>query len=130
MEITAELKGLFLRLYQIAMTDGDFSPEEWKMLYRFGTERGVSKEQLDEILLSTSGTIEIPSTIEKRLEYLYDFSRMIWTDGKVTEDEVIALKKYCKKFEFLDENIEDLSNYLLESVKNGKTKEEILNELK
>jgi len=129
-EISAEIKGNFLRLYQMAMTDGDFSPLEWEMLYEFADERGVPKEEMDKILLSPSGTITIPETIEGRIEHLYDLARMIWADGKVTDDELVTLRKFCRKFEFLDENINELSNYLIESVKQGKSKEEILNELK
>lgn len=128
-KISPEIKGHFLRLFQMAMTDDDFSPEEWKMLYQFAEERGISQEELDKILLSTTGHLIIPETIEKRIEYLYDLARMIWADGKVTEDERRTLAKYCKKFEFLDENIPELTEYLLEAVKNGKTKEDILNEL-
>jgi len=129
LEISTELKAQFLRLYQMAMTDGDFSPLEWKLLYQFGEERNISKEELDRILLSTTGNLEIPESIENKIEYLIDFARMIWADGQVTEDEKITLKKFCKKFGFLDENIDELSTYLIESVKNGKTKIEIINEL-
>ncbi len=129
-QISLEVKGHFLRLFQMAMTDGDFSPEEWKMLYLFAEERGITQQELDRILLSTTGNIAIPETIELRIEYLYDLSRMIWADGKVTEDEKRTLSKYCKKFEFLDENIPQLTEYLLDAVKNGVSKNEILNELK
>jgi len=129
-EISAEIKGNFLRLYQMAMTDGDFSPSEWKMLYKFAEERGILREELDNILLTPNGIIAIPETIEERIEHLYDLSKMIWADNKVTEDEKRTLMKYCKKFEFLEENIEELSNYMIDSVKQGKSKEEILNELK
>jgi uncharacterized tellurite resistance protein B-like protein len=100
------------------------------MLYLFAEERGVSKNDLDKILLSTTGNIAIPESLELRIEYLYDLSRMIWADGKVTADEKRTLEKYCKKFEFLDENIPELTNYLLDAVKKGVSKNEILNELK
>lgn len=113
----------------MAMTDGDFSPSEWKMLYEFAEERGVPRDELDRILLETTGKIEIPKTIVERVEYLYDLSRMIWADGKVTEDELTTLKKYCRKFEFEEENISELADYLIESVRVGKKKEEILSEL-
>jgi uncharacterized tellurite resistance protein B-like protein len=129
LEISTELKAQFLRLYQMAMTDGDFSPLEWKLLYQFGEERNITKNELDKILLSTTGNLEIPESIEKKIEYLYDFARMIWADNHVSEDEEVTLKKFCKKFGFLDENIDELSLYLIESVKNGKTKFEIINEL-
>lgn len=38
-KITAELQAQFIRLYQMAVTDGNFSPPlEWKMLYEFAEE--------------------------------------------------------------------------------------------
>jgi len=130
LSITSELKSHFLRLYQLAMVDGDFSPLEWKMLYQFAKDRDINKEELDKILLNPVGEIIIPENAEKRIEYLYDFAKLIWVDGKVTDDEKNMLKKFCKKFEFLDENIEELSKYLLDNAKIGKSTNEILKELK
>ena len=127
--ITAELKGHFLRLYQMAMTDEDFSPSEWKMLYELAANKGVNKAELDDILLNTTGQVEIPNDLSKRVEYLYDLSLLIWADGDASPDEITTLKKYCRKFEFLEENIEELSNYLLESAKVNKSKSQILSEL-
>ena len=128
-EISNELKSHFLRLYQIAITDDNFSPLELKMLYKFAEDRNVPKEELDKILLTATNQLSIPDSIEKRVEYLYDLSCMIWADGVVDIEERNALKKYCKKFEFLDENIEELSQYLLDSVEKGKSRQEVINEL-
>lgn len=128
-DIPAKLKSHFLRLYQIALSDENFSPLEMQLLYKFAEERNISHSELDEILTGHAGDIIIPETTEKRIEYLYDFALMIWADGVITDDERIALKKYIKKFEFLDENVEELSFYLLESAQLNKSKEEILNEL-
>jgi uncharacterized tellurite resistance protein B-like protein len=128
--IPLELKSHFLRLYQIALSDENFSHLEMQLLYKFAEERDISSTELDNILTGSVGEVTIPATLEKRMEYLYDFALMIWADEHITEDELSALKKYCKKFEFLDENIDELANYLLESAKANKTKEEILNELK
>ncbi|MAU15620.1 MAG: hypothetical protein CMH46_08790 [Muricauda sp.] len=127
--ISVEIKSHFLRLYQIALTDDDFSPLEMKLLYEFASERNISKEQLDEILVTHPGAITIPQTIETRIEYLYDLALMIWADEKVTEDEYTTLKKYCRRFEFLEENIVPLADYLIESAKEGKSKDAILQEL-
>ena len=124
--ITTELKSHFLRLYQIAFSDDNFDVLELQMLYRFAEERGLSKENLNEILLNPSHDSSIPETLEKRVEYLYDLAVMIWADKKVTEDEYITLKKYCRKFEFLEENITDLADYLLDSAKKELPKEEII----
>ncbi len=129
MTITSELKGHFLRLYQMALTDGDFSKTEWKMLYDMATERNISHEELDRILLSADGPIPIPNSIKTRIEYLIDFARLIWADGKVTEDEKDTLVKYAKKFEFEESKLKKLTDYILEKIKQGVSKEELMSEL-
>lgn len=127
--IPAQLKSHFLRLYQIALSDDNFSHLEMQQLYRFAEKRGINNSELDKILTGSIGEVTIPETLEDRLEFLYDFAVMAWADGVITEDELNTLKKYCKKFEFLDENISALADYLLESAKTEKSFHEILVEL-
>lgn len=127
--ITTELKSHFLRLYQMAFSDDNFDVLEMQMLYKFAAERGVSKEQLNEILLNPSHETSIPETLELRVEYLYDLAVMIWADKKVTDDEYLTLKKYCKKFDFLEENISELADYLLDCAKKNMPKEELINNI-
>ncbi|WP_405293716.1 hypothetical protein [Algibacter sp. Ld11] len=128
--ITTELKSHFLRLYQMAFADDSFDVLEMQMLYKFAEERGVSKDQLNDLLLNPSHDSSIPESLELRVEYLYDLAVMIWADEKVTDDEYITLKKYCKKFDFLEENITELSDYLLDCAKKGVKKEDIIRDIK
>jgi len=128
--ISAEVKSHFLRLYQIALSDENFSHLEMQLLYKFAEERAISPLELDEILTGHAGEVTIPESLEKRIEYLYDFAMMILADKIITNDEKSALKKYIRKFEFLEENVEELCSYLLESAKENKPKEKILQELK
>lgn len=128
-KVSTELKSHFLRLYQIALSDENFSHLEMQLLYKFAAERGVDKNELDRILTSHTGAIHIPEKLEDRMIYLYDFAQMIWADHIITEDERTTLKKYIKKFEFLDENVEALTIYLLESAQQEKSREDILKEL-
>lgn len=128
-EITNKLKSHFLRLYQIAFSDDNFDPSELKMLYYFAEERGVSPEQLQNILINPIQETTIPETLEDKIDYLYDLAIMIWADEIISEDEKNTLKKYCLKFEFLPENIEDLSNFLLDSAKKGLLKEDIIKQI-
>ncbi len=128
--ISTELKSHFLRLYQMALTDDKFDIMELKTLYRFAEDRNVPKEELDRLLLNpVDHNSTIPKELNTRIEYLYDLAYMILADGVITEDEKNTLQKYCKKFEFLDENIEELSEYLLDCVKKGISKEEIITNL-
>jgi uncharacterized tellurite resistance protein B-like protein len=124
--ITTELKSHFLRLYQMAFSDDNFDVLEMKMLYKFAEERGITEQQLNDILLHPSIPTSIPESLDERVEYLYDLAVMIWADGKVTEDEYVTLKKYCKKFEFLEENIPALADYLLDCAKENMPKEELI----
>lgn len=128
--MTIELKSHFLRLYQMALSDDQFDVLELQMLYHFADERGVPKEELDKLFLNPISTdLIIPEELNTRIEYLYDFTRIIWADGKITDDELNMLKKYCRKFNFLDENINDLSSYLIDCVQKNIQKEEIISQL-
>ncbi|OXG01572.1 hypothetical protein BC749_104107 [Flavobacterium araucananum] len=128
--MTIELKSHFLRLYQMALADDQFDVLELQMLYHFADERGIPREELDKLFLNPISTeLIIPENLKTKIEYLYDFTRIIWADGKITDDEENMLKKYCRKFNFLDENINDLSNYLIDCVQKNIGKEEIINQL-
>ena len=128
--ISTELKSHFLNLYLIALSDGNFTTLEMKMLYEFAEERGVQKDHLNEILLNpNTNTQTIPENIEEKLSYLIDFCVMSWADGILVEDEINALKKFISSFGFLDQNVDSLATFLLDSVKEGMSKKDIINVL-
>ncbi|WP_431165176.1 hypothetical protein [Tenacibaculum halocynthiae] len=128
-EITTELKSHFLRLYQMAFSDDNFDVLEMQMLYKFAEERKVSRKELDTILLSPYHDSSIPNSLELKIEYLYDLAVMIWADEKVTNDEITTLKKYCSKFGFLEENLNELTDFLIENAKRSTSKTELLKQL-
>ncbi|MCD0487162.1 hypothetical protein LPB86_02915 [Pedobacter sp. MC2016-14] len=97
-----------------------------KQLYKFAEQRGVETEHLNEMLINPIQRMEIPVSVEKRIEYLYDLAIMIWVDQEVTEDEYNLLKKYCKTFEFLDENVIAICDYLIDCAKQEKLLPEVL----
>ena len=128
--INTELQSHFLRLYQIACSDNNFHVLEMKQLYKFAELRGIETEYLNSILTNPVHQLEIPASIEKKIEYLYDLAIMIWADKQVTEDEYNLLKKYCETFEFLSENVDGICNYLIDCAKQEKELQEIFNALK
>ncbi|PZU86525.1 MAG: hypothetical protein DI529_08460 [Chryseobacterium sp.] len=129
-QITENLKAHFLRLYQMAICDDYFSALELKMLYKCAEERGISSKNLDEILLNPINKSLVPQTLEEKIDYLYDLTVMIWADGIISPNEYSALEKYVLMFDFLEENVTAIVDYLTEAVKIGKNKSEILHELK
>lgn len=130
-QITENLKAHFLRLYQMAICDDDFSALELKMLYKCAEERGIPSKNLDEILLNPINLKSlVPQTIEEKVDYLYDLTVMIWADGIVSPNEYSTMQKYVVMFGFLEENATAIVDYLIEAVRIGKNKTEILYELK
>lgn len=128
--LTLDLKGHFLRLYQMAFADDSFNKLELQMLYNLAESRGISKVELDALLVNpVFEDATIPDDVTTRIEYLYDLTQMIMADGIVTEDEKITLKKYCRKFEFLDENLDDIVEFFLTSALQGRTKQDIIDQL-
>lgn len=129
LSINTELKSHFLRLYQIACSDSNFDVLEMKQLYKFAEQRGVGTEHLNNILTNSVHNLEVPASIDTKIEYLYDLAIMIWIDKEVTEDEYNLLKKYCETFEFLPENIDKICDYLIDCAKQEKDLKQILEEL-
>jgi len=129
-QISENLKAHFLRLYQLAICDDNFSSLELKMLYKFAEERGVTAKNLDEILLRPIDSKNIiPQELEEKIDYLYDLTVMIWADEQIDDNERSALEKYIKLFGFVEENAPAIADYFLEAIQNGKSKHEIINEL-
>jgi len=129
--MTENLKAHFLRLYQMAICDDDFSTLELKMLYQCAEERDISSKHLDNILSNPINIkTVIPQNIEEKVDYLYDLTVMIWADGEVSPNEYSTMEKYVLMFGFLEENVKAIVDYLIEAVKIGKNKNEILQELK
>lgn len=114
-QISAEIKGHFLRLYAMAFTDNNFHSSELNMLYQFAEDRGISKDDLNRVLTSPITEVKIPNDFRERVDHLYDFACMAWADGKIVDDERNTLKKYCVLFEIEDEEIDGFVKLLIDS---------------
>ena len=125
------LKSHFLNLYSIALSDTQVEVKELEFLYRFGQDRGVSKDELDEIILHPDKiSFQIPEDVFRKIEYLYDFAKMILADGIVDEFEITSLKKFCIKFGFKRDNIERLCEFLIDEAKHDTPLDELLKVVK
>ena len=129
-QLSTQIKSHLLRVCDMAMADGDFSPLEWKTLYHFAETRDISREDLERVLLTSTGEISIPQLQDERIEYLYDLVIMSLADDKIDDEELLMLRKFAKKFEFEEENIDELINYLIESGSQNKGIVQILAEIK
>ena len=124
--ISNELKIHFLRIFQIACSDENFDMLELKQLYEFAVHRGVDAQQLQRILIDTVFGLSIPETLDERIEYLYDLAVIIQADQNVSNDKYKLLRKFAKNFQFADENIEQICDFLLESARNEQEAMEVV----
>lgn len=126
--MTAELTAHFLNLYSIALADSSFDEKEIAVLYKLGEERGVPKETIDAMLLSPPvlEQLNFPTTLSQKMEYLYDYARMVMADGIAHADEIATLKKFCSKFQFEEKNISTITELLIEAATNNVAKADLL----
>lgn len=128
--INTDLKGHFLNLYMIALSDNNFDEKELETILKIGEEKGISKEEFEKIIINpTSVIIQIPTDFISKINLLYDFARVIWSDGKIEEDEKNSFMKYCTKFGFDVEESEELFEWLIGFAKKNLTIQELEKEI-
>lgn len=118
------LKGHFLNLYHMALSDAEVDTTELEMLYKIGEEKGVSKIEIDELVIRPDKIkFTTPETVLEKIESLYDFARIAWADGKIDENEERAMAMFCSKFGFENENVPIIVKFLLDEAQKGTSKE-------
>lgn len=123
------LKWHFFNLYCLALSDEQFDLTELQTLYSIGVEHGITSEQINQIVMTANITPTIPETIEGKVECLYDLTRLAWADGKIEPEEREIIRKCVIRYGFLSENAEGIVDYFLKSVKENKSKTDIINEI-
>ncbi len=120
----------FFNLYCMALSDSDFDPRESEVLYQIGLQYGIDKSVINDIIV-TSGLRPVqPHTLEEKVRYLYDLSKMAWADGIIEGSERDLLQKTVIRFGFEESNANAIVDYMLGSVKEGKSIEQVLTEIK
>lgn len=122
-----KLKAHFLNLYHMALSDTEIDTRELEMLFLIGEEKGISKTEINSVVLEPD-TIKFvaPETILEKIECLYDFARIAWADGRIDENEKRLLKMFSLKFDFIEENIPAIIQFLLDAAQKNTPKEEVL----
>jgi len=131
LKMNDDLKSHFLNLYSLALADTQVDTTELEMLFKLGQERGVLKEEIEELILKP-GKVKffIPQDTLTKVEYLYDFTQIILADGIVDEREEATLKKFCIQFGFEEQNIPTIMQFLIDEAKKGTDKKSIIEQVK
>lgn len=124
------LKSHFLSLYCLTVSDNNVHPRELETLYQIGLEYGISKDEIQSIVMSPNTALIEPDTLEEKVAYLYNLTRIANADGQIVQEEKDLIGKYATKYGFPESNASAIVDYFIDSVNNGKTLNDILNELK
>ena len=119
----------FFNLYCLALSDEQFDFTELQTLYTIGVEHGITPEQINQLALTANIAPKVPDKAEEKVECLYDLARMAWADGKIEPEEREIIKKCVIRYGFLPQKANGIVDYFIESVKDNKSKKDILNEI-
>jgi DnaJ-domain-containing protein 1 len=129
--MTEKDKQLFLELYQMILSDTEVHPKELEMLYQIGQHRGVTELEIQTALFSP-GRLAPSQQLsdDEKIEYLYDLAQMAWADGILDDREKEYLYDVCKRLGFDERYVAEITDFLLQQVKDGKKIEQILGTIK
>src|SRR6056297_347395 len=86
----------FAAIATLAASDGVISKEEQTMLDGFARKLEISEKEYKEVMDSNKKLpIEPPTSLEKRMERLYDLFRIIFADNVIDDEEMLLLRKYA-----------------------------------
>jgi uncharacterized tellurite resistance protein B-like protein len=107
----------FAAIVRIAMSDGVINDAEKAFLDRLARNLNISEHDYKEILKDyKTHPINPPLSYDRRLERLYDLSRMVWADHMEGKDQVKMLRKICIGLGFKSENVKYITDKALKLV--------------
>lgn len=88
-------------------------------------------EEIQRVLFSPNNFISSEDlNDDEKIEYLYNLARIVWADGKLDEKEIETLQNTSKRLGFAEENIEEITIFLLEQAHDNKFFSEVLETIK
>ncbi len=110
----------FAAIVRVAMDDGIITEEEKAFLDRLARNLDISESDYKTILKDyQSHPINPPTSYDRRLERLYDLSRMVYVDHIKGDHEEVVLRKIAIGLGFSSENVKYIIDKALTLVSNG-----------
>ena len=121
----------FAAIVRVAMDDGIITDEEKAFLDRLAQKLDISEGEYKKILLDyKSHPINPPLAYDRRLERLYDLSRMVHVDHIKGDHEEFVLRKIAIGLGFSHDNVKYIVNKALTLVSNGVELDSFIEEIK
>ena len=121
----------FAAIVRVAMSDGVISGEEKAFLDRLAEKLEVSEKDYQKILKDyMSHPINPPSSYDRRLERLYDLSRMVYADHHLGARQTSMLERLGIGLGFSPANVSYVVDKALKLVRAGVDLDNFMEEIK
>lgn|GEM_PF-4029359 len=125
-----KLQAHFLNLFSFALADANVDVKETEKLYEIAIDRGIERNELDYIIDNPHKVkFNIPSTEYDIAIQILDIAKIIIADGIIDIREIIALRDFLKRTIENSKNVEEITELVIDSVKNQVKDEIIVNKL-
>lgn len=128
--ITEETKARFLGLYCMILADGVIDTRELETLYKIGTESyGLKPEEISASIKDAGTSFIFPKQFDEKIRFLYQLAQIAWADGVIENSEIALIKSYAIRMGFEEQNSDEITDYLLNKVKDGTSFDNVLEEI-
>lgn len=91
----------FASLIHLAFADNEFRIEEYELLEKYALKLGITEDESQMILDNPSAFSVAPiAEFKTRLEFVYDFFKIIYADDRLNEAEYKLAKDYIQALGF------------------------------
>ena len=123
----ARHKGHFRNLVMLARVDGNVSHAEHQLLKRIATKLSLTDEQVAEIFDHPENYPFIPPvTREERYERFIQLIQLMGADGNMDASEAKLVRRLGVELGFTPERIDEKFPIILEHLRKGMNREEVL----
>lgn len=120
-------KGHYLNLVMLARVDGIITPQENQLLQRVARRLSLTDEQVKEIIDNPEDYPMIPpASREERYERFIQLIQILVADGQSDKEEEMMVRKLGIALGFTTQRIEDKFPIILEHLRKGMTRENVL----
>lgn len=111
----------------MVLADGVIDARELEALYKIGLEQyNLTQEEIISVVRDAGSSFTFPTDLRGKVRILFNLSTIALADGTVDKEEFDLLKKYIIRMGFEEQNADGIANYLLDSVRENKAFEEIM----
>tara|TARA_X000001036_G_scaffold437458_1_gene482829 strand:- start:1761 stop:2222 length:462 start_codon:yes stop_codon:yes gene_type:complete len=120
-------KGHFASIVKVALSDNIITEEEQKFIKRLSILLEIDPIEAEEIISNPNKhQINPPASEHKRLERLYDLSKIVLADSIADEAEIKLLKKFTFSLGFNEEKIDSIVEKAINLVQSGADEDEFM----